>query len=95
MIIVSFSSIQIAVFNKAKSAFGRIDVVINNAGILNENQWRRMIEVNVVSTKCYFLIPVLYYIYYVKYFFIFSSIEISPYQLELGMFKVLFFLFPT
>lgn len=46
----------LAAFNKAKSTFGKVDVLINNAGILNENQWKKMIEVNFVSMKCYFLI---------------------------------------
>lgn len=38
-------------FELAKLSHGRIDVVINNAGILNENQWKRMIEVNFVSIR--------------------------------------------
>lgn len=38
-----------AAFKKARSTFGGIDVVINNAGILNESQWKRMIEVNFIG----------------------------------------------
>lgn len=58
------SFIKIAAFNKAKSAYGKIDVVINNAGILNENQWKKMIEVNFVSMKYYFSVIFLISIYY-------------------------------
>ena len=64
MSIVSFPFVQIAAFNKAKSTFGRIDVIINNAGILNEKQWKRMIEVNFVSTKhCCLTIFLIVYVY--------------------------------
>uniref|UniRef100_A0A8D7ZEN4 15-hydroxyprostaglandin dehydrogenase [NAD(+)] n=1 Tax=Leptochiton asellus TaxID=211853 RepID=A0A8D7ZEN4_9MOLL len=36
-------------FDKAKSTFGRIDVVVNNAGILEEKDWRACVNVNLVG----------------------------------------------
>ncbi|XP_035221581.1 15-hydroxyprostaglandin dehydrogenase [NAD(+)]-like [Stegodyphus dumicola] len=39
-----------AAFDKTIKTFGRIDLLINNAGILNEHEWKRVIDVNFVST---------------------------------------------
>ncbi|BFZ06974.1 hypothetical protein BsWGS_10013 [Bradybaena similaris] len=33
-------------FNSAVSEFGHVDVMVNNAGILDESKWERMIETN-------------------------------------------------
>ena len=33
----------------AKTRWGRLDVVINHVGILNETNWKRMLEINVAS----------------------------------------------
>lgn len=41
----------LAAFETAKSSFGRIDLLVNNAGMLNEHEWERMIEVNFVSIE--------------------------------------------
>lgn len=38
-------------FKQAKERFGHIDVVIANAGIFNENQPERLIQINLVSLK--------------------------------------------
>jgi NAD(P)-dependent dehydrogenase (short-subunit alcohol dehydrogenase family) len=35
-------------FRKTKEAFGTIDIVVNNAGILDDRRWKRQIGVNVV-----------------------------------------------
>ena len=35
-------------FRKIKSQFGGIDLVVNNAGIMNEQHWEAMVEVNLV-----------------------------------------------
>lgn len=36
-------------FKKAIETYGNIDIVVNNAGILNEKNWRLMLDINVVS----------------------------------------------
>jgi len=36
-------------FEKTKKAFGRIDVVMNNAGIFNEHEWKKTIDINIVG----------------------------------------------
>ncbi|KFM64614.1 15-hydroxyprostaglandin dehydrogenase [NAD(+)], partial [Stegodyphus mimosarum] len=38
-----------AAFDKTIKTFGRIDLLINNAGILNEHEWKRVIDVNFVG----------------------------------------------
>jgi NAD(P)-dependent dehydrogenase (short-subunit alcohol dehydrogenase family) len=38
-------------FRKTKEAFGTIDIVVNNAGILDDHHWRRQIGVNVVRER--------------------------------------------
>ncbi|XP_012946504.1 15-hydroxyprostaglandin dehydrogenase [NAD(+)] [Aplysia californica] len=35
-----------AAFQEAVSAFGRVDVMVNNAGIMNEGVWQKMIQIN-------------------------------------------------
>ncbi|GFR13663.1 15-hydroxyprostaglandin dehydrogenase, partial [Trichonephila clavata] len=44
----SFSDFKNA-FDKVISTFGRIDVLINNAGILNEQNFQRTVEVNLIG----------------------------------------------
>lgn len=39
----------LAAFKLAMSTFGRIDIVINNAGILNDKNWQLEIAINCVS----------------------------------------------
>uniref|UniRef100_A0A8C6SYH2 Uncharacterized protein n=1 Tax=Neogobius melanostomus TaxID=47308 RepID=A0A8C6SYH2_9GOBI len=36
-------------FQKAADTFGGIDIVCNNAGILNETEWEKMVSINLVS----------------------------------------------
>lgn len=36
-------------FQNTVEKFGRLDIVINNAGINNEKNWEKTIEVNLVS----------------------------------------------
>jgi len=36
-------------FQNTVDRFGRLDIVINNAGINNEKNWEKTIEVNLVS----------------------------------------------
>lgn len=38
-------------FQNTVDRFGRLDIVINNAGINNEKNWEKTIEVNLVSLK--------------------------------------------
>jgi len=39
---------------KTKKLFGSIDIVMNNAGIGNEEHWEKMIAVNLVSKPSQF-----------------------------------------
>jgi NAD(P)-dependent dehydrogenase (short-subunit alcohol dehydrogenase family) len=44
-------------FNKTKDTFGTIDIVVNNAGIIDEDHWDRMVDINVVQiTWVYFVL---------------------------------------
>lgn len=36
-------------FQRTVDMFGRLDIVINNAGINNEKNWEKTIEVNLVG----------------------------------------------
>lgn len=47
-------------FEEASILMGGIDIVINNAGILDERRWEREIAVNIVSEKRYLLRSVMY-----------------------------------
>lgn len=51
---ISISAIvQVSAFEKTKEAFGKIDIVCNNAGMGDESRWRKMLDVNLVSMwKC-------------------------------------------
>ena len=42
-------SVQRAAFESTKERFGGIDIVCNNAGIGDETQWRKMVDINLVS----------------------------------------------
>jgi len=39
----------VSAFQKTKEAFGRIDIVCNNAGLGDESRWRKMLDVNLVG----------------------------------------------
>ena len=39
---------QRSAFARTKDEFGGIDIIYNNAGILNEKQWRLMMDINLV-----------------------------------------------
>lgn len=39
----------VEVFEEASSLLGNIDIVINNAGVLDERRWEKEIAVNIVS----------------------------------------------
>lgn len=43
-------------FQNTVERFGRLDIVINNAGINNEKNWEKTIEVNLVSFIYLFLL---------------------------------------
>lgn len=38
-------------FHNTVDMFGRLDIVINNAGINNEKNWEKTIEINLVRSK--------------------------------------------
>lgn len=42
-------SLPLDAFQNTVERFGRLDIVINNAGINNEKNWEKTIEVNLVS----------------------------------------------
>ena len=44
---VPFTS-QKSAFERTKEEFGGIDIVCNNAGILKEAEWRKMLDINLV-----------------------------------------------
>jgi len=49
-------TIYAACFEKAIESFGTLDIVINNAGIMNDAEWEPMVDVNYVSNEgsiCY------------------------------------------
>lgn len=39
---------QKSAFARTKEEFGGIDIVCNNAGIRNEKEWRKMVDINLV-----------------------------------------------
>lgn len=39
-------------FQTTKEKFGVIDIVCNNAGIINEANWEKTVAVNLVRLKC-------------------------------------------
>ena len=41
-------------FQNTKEEFGGIDIVCNNAGVVNEGNWRTMVDINLV---CYAIFP--------------------------------------
>ena len=38
-----------AAVKQTVSTFGRLDIMVNNAGVLDEAEWQRVVDVNVVS----------------------------------------------
>ena len=44
--------VYIATFKEAVSVLGGLDILINNAGIINEEDFTKTVEVNVVSINC-------------------------------------------
>jgi len=52
-------TIFVACFEKAIESFGTLDIVINNAGIMNDAEWEPMVDVNYVSNE-----GLIYYFYY-------------------------------
>jgi len=54
-------------FQETTSALGPIDIVVNNAGIMNDRFWELEVDTNLVSTYLFFnLIENWEYICYVK-----------------------------
>ena len=41
----------VAVFTDATSVFGCVEICVNTAGILNEENWRHTLQVNLVSAE--------------------------------------------
>lgn len=41
--------VVIATLNFAKSHFGRLDIVVNNVGIVDEGHWERVLDINLVT----------------------------------------------
>lgn len=39
----------VACFDKAIESFGTLDIIINNAGIMNDVDWEPMVDINYVS----------------------------------------------
>ena len=37
-------------FEKAKAHFGRLDIVVNNAGVAGETDWEKTLDVNMVPS---------------------------------------------
>ncbi len=37
-------------YSQAVKAFGRIDIVLNSAGIADESRWRKMVDINLTAT---------------------------------------------
>ena len=46
---LTVSLVQRAAFEGTMKTFGGIDIVCNNAGIGDESQWRKMVDINLVS----------------------------------------------
>lgn len=46
----------LAAFKTAISVFGQVDIVVNNAGILDDKDYEKEVRVNVVSTTILFII---------------------------------------
>lgn len=48
---LSFNLFVIAAFEETLNFMNDIDIIINNAGILDERRWEKEIAVNIVSNK--------------------------------------------
>lgn len=46
---MSLLDLTIGAFKKVIEHFGRLDIVVNNAGVNNEKDWESTIQINLVS----------------------------------------------
>lgn len=46
---MSLLDLTIGAFKKVTEHFGRLDIVVNNAGVNNEKDWESTIQINLVS----------------------------------------------
>ena len=44
-------------FSRILSLWGRLDIVCNNAAVLDEDDWNKTLNTNLVSFNCFFLYP--------------------------------------
>jgi 15-hydroxyprostaglandin dehydrogenase (NAD) len=43
-------------FQRTIETFGTLDIVVNNAGILNESEWEKEVDINLVGHICLYCI---------------------------------------
>lgn len=48
---MDFVWFQTAALQKAVDTFGKLDILCNNAGILNESDWEKTVSVNLVKPR--------------------------------------------
>lgn len=67
-------TLQKSAFERTKEEFGAIDIVCNNAGISKEDEWRKMLDINLVyDNNVLLLISWSNTIYCCTYFSVFSN----------------------